>query len=551
VRSFFGRHAFPLAVGAIAVAFLTLFFLVPLIKVFGASVLDATGKSFTLANYKSVLSNPFFLNGLGNSLMIAAAAAISTVVVGVPFAFCLARLPIGGKAVLLALAALPLVLPSFVSAYALVLLFGRSGIVTGALQSLGIPFESLYGAKGIVAVYTLTLYPYVALPVIAAFKSVDVSVEEAAQNLGASRARVLRTVTLPLVLPSILSGGLLVFIEALENFGVPFVLAEDRPILSVEAYKLFVGETTDNPASAGVLGVLLVVCTVIALLIQRAVLSRRRFSTGTRRSAGVLPVSPGIRRLGATYCWTLVGLALVPFVAVVVISFLRFSGPVLQGSFALDNFAQLFQRSYRPLTNTLMLATLAACGATLIGVPIGYIVVRHRSRLSALIDIVATSPFAVAGTVLGIGLVMAFSSGFLILTGTAIIMVLAYMVRKLPFSVRSASAILHQIDPSLEEASVNLGVPPALTFLRITVPLMLGGIVGGFVLTFVTVASELSATVVLYSGPWTTMTVAMFQALEGTSAGVAAAAATVLIICTVLPVALVYRLLRRHELSMM
>jgi iron(III) transport system permease protein len=236
---------------------------------------------------------------------------------------------------------------------------------------------------------------------------------------------------------------------------------------------------------------------------------------------------------------------------VVVISFLKFSGPVLHAGFSVDNFAQLFQRSYRPLTNTLLLASLAAIGATLIGVPIGYVVVRHRSRLSGLIDIVATSPFAVAGTVLGIGLVMAYSGGFLILTGTAVIMVLAYMVRKLPFSVRSASAILHQIDPSLEEASVNLGVPPALTFMRITVPLMLGGIVGGFVLTFVTVASELSSTVVLYSGPWTTMTVAMFQALEGTSPGIAAAAATVLIICTVLPVALVYRLLRRHELSML
>lgn len=545
------RNAFPLTVGAIAVAFLTLFFLLPLLKVFGASILDNAGMRFTLENYTNVLSNPFFLNGLTNSLTIAAAAAICTVLAGVPFGFCLARLDIGGKAVLLGLAALPLVLPSFVSAYALVLLFGRSGIVTGALQYLGIPFDSLYGAKGIVAVYTLTLYPYVALPVIAAFKSVDVSVEEAAQNLGASRARVLRTVTLPLVLPSILSGGLLVFIEALENFGVPFVLAEDRPILSVEAYKLFVGETTDNPASAGVLGVLLVVCTVIALLVQRAVLARRSFSTGTRRSAAIMPVSPAMRRLGAAYCWTLVGLALVPFAAVVVVSFMRFSGPVLQGSFALDNFAQLFARSYRPLTNTLLLATLAACGATLIGVPIGYIVVRHRSRLSGLIDIVATSPFAVAGTVLGIGLVMTYSGGFLVLTGTAAIMILAYMVRKLPFSVRSASAILHQIDPSLEEASINLGVPPALTFARITVPLMLGGIVGGFVLTFVTVASELSATVVLYSGQWSTMTIAMFQALEGTSAGIAAAAATVLIICTVLPVALVYRLLRRHELSMM
>ena len=547
----FGRHAFPLAVAAVAVAFLGLFFLVPLIKVFGASILDAAGKSFTLANYVTVLSNRFFLTGLTNSLGIAAAASVCAVLVGVPFAFCLARLPIGGKPVLLALAALPLVLPSFVGAYALVLLFGRSGIVTGALQALGIPFESIYGAKGIIVVYTLTLYPYVVLPVTAAFKSVDVSVEEAAQNLGSSRWRALRTAVLPLVLPSILAGALLVFIEALENFGVPFVLAEDRPILSVEAYKLFVGEVGSNPASAGVLGVLLVVCTIMALLAQRGILARRHYATGARRSAPLMQVSPALRRLGAAWCWIVVAAALVPFAAVVVISFLKFSGPVLHAGFSVDNFGELFQRSYRPLTNTLLLASLAAVGAMLIGVPIGYVVVRHRSRLSGLIDIVATSPFAVAGTVLGIGLVMAYSSGFLILTGTWLIMVLAYMVRKLPFSVRSAGAILHQIDPSLEEASINLGVPPALTFLRITVPLMLGGIVGGFVLTFVTVASELSSTVVLYSGPWTTMTVAMFQALEGTSPGIAAAAATVLIVCTVLPVALVYRLLRRHELSML
>src|SRR5687767_4045369 len=213
---FVRRHTFPLAVGAIAAGFLGLFFLLPLIKVFGASILDASGKNFTLTNYVTVLSNRFFLNGLTNSLGIAAAASVCAVLVGVPFAFCLARLPIGGKPVLLALAALPLVLPSFVSAYALVMMFGRSGFVTSTIRSLGIPFDSIYGAKGIITVYTLTLYPYVVLPVTAAFKSIDVSVEEAAQNLGASRGRMLRTVTLPLVLPSILAGGLLVFIEALE-----------------------------------------------------------------------------------------------------------------------------------------------------------------------------------------------------------------------------------------------------------------------------------------------------------------------------------------------
>jgi iron(III) transport system permease protein len=497
-----------------------------------------------------MLTDPFYLEGLANSLMIAAAAAALTVVVGVPFAFALARLPVGGKAVLLALAALPLVLPSFVSAYALVLMFGRAGIVTRALHAIGIPFGSVYGAPGIIAVYVLTLYPYVVMPAIAAFRAVDVSMEEAAQNLGAPPARMLRTVMLPLVLPSILAGALLVFIEALENFGVPFVLAEDRPILSIEAYKLFVGETSDNPASAGVLGMLLIVCTVIALLVQRGLLARRGFATAARRAAPVLAVGRPLRIGAAAYCWLLVGTALVPFAAVIVISLMRFQGPVMVAAFSLGNFAQLFGQSFRPLLNTLLLATLAGVGALVIGVPIGYVVTRFRTRLTAAIDILATSPFAVAGTVLGIGLVLAYGGGAVILTGTSTIMIIAYVVRKLPFSVRQAGAILRQLDPSLEEASVNLGVPPAMTFMRITLPLMLGGIVGSFVLTFVTVASELSATVVLYSGPWTTMTVVMFQALEGTSAGVAAAAATVLIVCTVVPVALVYRVLRRRELSL-
>jgi iron(III) transport system permease protein len=551
MKQFFRLYAFPLTIGALAAAFLVLFFLVPVLKVFSASLYDAAGKTLTLSNYSHVLSNRFFLNALGNSLTIAAAAFALTVLIGVPFAFCIARLPVGGKAALLALAALPLVLPSFVSAYALVLMFGRAGIVTAALRSIGIPFESIYGMKGIILTYTLTLYPYVVLPTVAAFRSVDVSIEEAAQNLGSSRLRTLRTVTLPIVLPSILAGGLLVFIEAMENFGVPFVLAEDKPILAVETFKLFVGETAANPSSAGVLGMLLIFCTIVVLLIQRNVLARRHYATGARRAPPLLVVNRPLRAAGAAFCWTVIAAALVPFVAVVVISFMQFSGPVLHNEFSLDNFAQLLQRSYRPLVNTLFLSIGAAVAATLIGVPIGYLLVRRRSRMSALLEIVATSPFAVAGTVLGIGLVLAYNSGLVILTGTWLIMVIAYAVRKLPFSVRASSGLLQQIDASLEEASVNLGVPPFATFLRITVPLILGGIVGGAVLSFVTIASELSSTVVLYSGPWMTMTVTMFQALEGTSAGEATAAATILILFTVLPVALVYRLLRRFEVSLL
>ena len=400
-------------------------------------------------------------------------------------------------------------------------------------------------------VYVLTLYPYVLLPTVAGLKALDISVEEASQNLGASRWRTFWKVIFPIVIPSILAGALLVFIETLENFGVPFVLAEDKPIMAVEAYKLFVGETDTNPASAGVLGVLLVLSTTLVVVIQRRYLGRRRFATGARRSPPLLEVGRGWRMLATAYCWGVVLASLVPFFAVIVISFMEYRGPVLHPNFSLDNYAELFRRSLRPLQNTLMLATIAAFGAALLGVPIGYVITRHRTRLSAFLDIVATLPFAVAGTILGIGLIISFNTGWLALTGGWLILVIAYMVRKLPFTVRASSAILHQIDPSLEEASINLGVSPMVTFVRLLVPLMLGGIVGGMVLTWVAVAAELSATVVLYSGQWQTLTVVMFQALEGTGAGLAAATAALLIFVTVGPVALVYRLLRRHEMSLL
>ena len=207
----------PLAIAALALLFLSVFLLYPLANVFGASVLDAEGETFTLANYTKMLGRPFYRTAILNTLSIGVAATTLTTLLSVPFAFALARLPVPGKSALLALAAAPLVLPSFVSAYAIVLLLGRSGVITKLLQGVGIPFGSIYGVPGLVLVYTLHLFPYVLLPTVAAFKAVDVSMEEAGQNLGASRLRVFFTVTVPVVLPAILAGALLVFMEALEK----------------------------------------------------------------------------------------------------------------------------------------------------------------------------------------------------------------------------------------------------------------------------------------------------------------------------------------------
>ena len=535
-----------------ALALLALFLLYPLGLVLNASLrVDGTG-ALTLANYLKIFASRYYLGSIGNSMIAAALATLGAALIGTPLAFCLARIDLPGKALLLTLATLPLVLPSFVAAYALVLLFGHAGIVTTGLRAIGIPIGPIYGLTGITIVFALTLYPYVLMPAIAGFKAIDISIEEAARNLGGSRLHAFRTVLLPVAMPAVLAGALLVFIEALENFGVPIVLAEDRPFLAVDIFKLFAGEADNNPAAAGALSVVLIASTALVLLVQRRYLNQRRFTTNARSVPAPLALSPGWRALAAAFSWGMVVLSLLPFLAVLLISFLRFRGPVLTWHLGVSNYSMLLAGSYQPLYNTLMLATITALVATLLGAPIGYIVTRHRGGLSSVLDVIGMIPFAVSGTVLAIGLIIAFNSGWLILTGGWLILVIAYVVRKLPFSIRSASAIVHQIEPSLEEASINLGVSPLRTFVTMTVPLMASGLAGGMILVWITAASELSSTVVLYTSRWSTMTVRMYQLLEGgEGAGSASAAAAILIAFTAVPLLFVHRRLRRQDGSML
>ncbi len=535
-----------------ALILLALFLLYPLGLVLNASLrVDGTG-ALTLANYARIFASKYYVGSIANSMTAAALATVGATLIGTPLAFCLARVDLPGRTLLLTLATLPLVLPSFVAAYALVLLFGHAGVVTTGLRAIGIPIGPIYGLTGITIVFSLTLYPYVLLPAIAGFKAIDISIEEAARNLGASRLHAFRTVLLPIAMPAVLAGALLVFIEALENFGVPVVLAEDRPFLAVDIFKLFAGEADNNPAAAGALSVLLIVSTALVLLVQRRYLNQRRFTTNPRSVPTPVPLSPGWRAVATAFSWGVVILSLLPFLAVLLVSFLKFRGPVLTWELGVGNYAALLTGSYQPLYNTLLLATATAIVATLLGAPIGYIVTRHRGGLSNLLDVIGMVPFAVSGTVLAIGLIIAFNSGPLVLTGGWLILVIAYVVRKLPFSIRSSAAIVHQIEPSLEEASINLGVSPLRTFVTMTVPLMASGLVGGMILVWITAASELSSTIVLYTSRWSTMTVRMYHFLEGgEGAGSASAAAAILILFTAGPLLLVHRRLRRQDGSML
>ncbi|MGH7068493.1 MAG: ABC transporter permease [Acetobacteraceae bacterium] len=551
MRGFGSATAFRRGVSIVALAFFALFLLYPLWLVLHTSFLDQGTHQLGLANYAQILASRYYLQSAENSLLASALTTALTVLIAVPMGFCVARVAIPGKQTLMTIAALPLVLPTFVSGYALLVLLGRVGVITVALRSAGIPMPPIYGMSAIVIVFTSTLYPFVLLPTVAGFRAINASLEESARNLGGSRWRVFWTVLLPLVMPAVLGGSFLVFIESLEDFGVPAIVTQGLPFISLDIFNLFAGAAESNVGVASALSVLLLIVTSWMLLLQRRYLGRRRFATSARRPASPIELGWAGRTVAAVFCWGVVIASIFPFVAVVVISFMQFKGPVLHWRPGLQNYGALFGQSFQPLYSTLALATAAALAATALGAPVGYVLVRYRSRLSGLLDVVSMAPFAVSGTVLAIGLVIAFNSGWLVLTGGWLILVISYVVRKVPFSIRASSAIVHQIDPSLEEASINLGVSPVRTFAKLTMPLMVGGLVAGMVLVWVTVASEISSTIVLYSARWRTMTVVMFQTVQGTSAGEGTAAAAVLVLVTAIPLFLIYRLLGRRDVALL
>ncbi len=544
------RPPFVLMSQAVTFAFLVLFLVVPVVLILRSSVLTPDGIHLTLGNFRKIFAYDYYRAAVINTLEVSAGATIAATLLGVPIAFCLARMPIPAKSLAVTLGTLPLLLPSFVSAHAWVLLLGRFGFLSQALRSVGIPFGSIYGRGGMIFVYTIQGFPYVLLLAMSAFSAMDVSLEEAGENLGSSPWRTFRTVTLPLLIPAMLSGGLLVFMASAENFGVPFVLAEDVPVLSVEAYKLFVSEMGGNPSLAGAMGVFLILCTAVPLLLQRMYLRRQRFATQNRGRPRVLTVSTWVRRLATVLVFGVDFVALLPFLVVIVASFLEMRGPVMFFRFSFQSYREILTQSPEMITNTYLLATLGTVVAVALGVPIGYLVTRQRLRSGSLLEVLSNAPLAIAGTVLGIGFILAFNAHPLILTGGWVILVLAYTTRMLPFNVRSTVALLHQIDPAMEEASINLGVPPGQTFIRVTVRLLLAGVVSGAILTWVNVASELSSTVILYSGPWATMTVGMFQAMESRNLGVASAFASILVVSVAVPLLFVTRMFGQREVSL-
>ncbi len=521
---------------------LCVFIVYPFYTILTKSVFSTKVEGITLYNFIRFVTKPYYYKTLLHSLVVCLSTVVLTALIGVPIAYLMTRYNIAGKKLLHILIIMSLMSPPFIGAYSWIILLGRNGLIAKLLGTIGMTSPTIYGRNGIIFVFMLHLFPYIYLYTSGAMNSIDSSLEEAAENLGMSKLRRILTVTLPVILPSILAGCIMVFMTSLADFGTPMLLGEGYTVLPVLVYNEYMSESAINPNMASALSVIIVLCSLLILTFQKYVVDRKNYMMSSLRPPQEVQLKGAKRFWASLPVYLVTFLAFLPQIVVVCQSFVErsFSG-VVQG-INLSNYQAMLKRLSTNITNTYVFSLVAIVFIILFGILVSYILVRKKGKVASLIDTLIMFPYVIPGSVLGIGLIVAFNRKPIVLVGTAAIMIISYVVRKLPYTVRSGSAFLYQMDPFIEEASINLGVSPMKTFFTVTARMMLPGILSGAVLSWITCINELSSSIMLYSGKTSTIAVAIYQEVTRMSDGTAAALATILTVTTILSLLIVFRI---------
>ncbi|TBL71462.1 iron ABC transporter permease [Paenibacillus thalictri] len=531
----------------VSLAFFLLFLIYPLGKVFMASML-ADGK-MNFDNYINFFKLKYYYGALLNSFIVSGSATVLACMIGIPMAYVMSRFHIPCKGFVHILIILTLLSPPFIGAYSWILMLGNNGFITRFLGSLGIHIKSIYGLHGMIFVFALQYYPHIYLYVSGALKTIDKSLEEASESLGVHAWSRIRKVTLPLIFPTVSMGALMVFMASFSDFGTPMLLGQGLKTLAVLTYEEFVGEMGTNPGMSSTISIVLLLITTLLLFWQRRLVAKKSYAMNSMRAPEIVKLK-GLPKLGAyVFTGAVVLLSLIPQATVIVTSFIKTKGPVFTSEFGFDSYREVFGRVPEAIGNTFAFSSVAIVIMVLAGMLISYVVVRKKSKLTALLDAMIMIPYVIPGTVLGISLIIAFNTPPIVMTGTWMILVVAYVIRKLPYTMRSSSAILFQLDRSVEEASISLGVPPMKTFFKTTAILMLPGVLSGAILSWVTTINELSSTVVLYHGSTATITVSIYREVVNGTYGTAAALASILSLCTIVSLIIVNKISGKRGFS--
>jgi iron(III) transport system permease protein len=500
------RATFPSgeAVVAVLVAiFLLLFLIVPVATVVYVAFTERGTGAFTLVNFADFARTDLFVRSLWNSLYVSAMAVVFASLLALPLAYLTTRFEFRGAVIVQTLGFLPLIMPPFVGAVAMQLLFGRNGSVNLILDDwLGIKIPFMEGLNGVIFVEALHYFPFILINLSAALRNIDRAMEEAAQNLGCCGFRLFRRIVFPLAMPGYVAGASLVFVKVFDDLATPLLL-NVKDMLAPQAYLRVTSIGLADPMGY-VISVVLIIGSIMAMWISARALRGKDYATVQRGGGGLARrvMRPWEAALSYVVVTLILLLVLAPHIGLVLLSFATvWSFSPLPDAFTLAHYARVFGDSFVYIKNTLIYASLAGLIDVVVGAAIAYLVIRTRLVGREWLDWAASAALAIPGVVLGIGYLRTFY-GVTLPNGRPlatlwIVIVLALAIRRLPYALRACHAALQQISVSLEEAAENLGASRTRTIRRIVVPLMTGGILAGFVSSFATAAVELSATLML------------------------------------------------------
>lgn len=499
-------------------------------------------KNITLENYSSIIQNNGYRDALKNSLILSVIVSVLVVLICVPIAYGIARTKMPFKKTISALCTIPLIIPTFISAYAFILMFGRAGWVTQIFQFFGGNDQLInpYSMTGIVLVQVFFFFPYALWPMVAAFKVSDITLEEASENLGGKSWFTFIFITFPLALPGIISSALLIFTVSFSDFGTPIIMApKELNLIVVEAYREISGFY--NWAGAAILTVVMIIVAAIFFWLQHLLTKGRNFgSVSGKPKQQKLNENKVTTRVLAIYSGFIVLIPLLATLSIVLQSFATTWGKdLLPSGYTLKHYQTLFSTSTGNIVNSLVLAAGALVLCVIIATFVSYFVVRQNS---AKLDFITSIALVVPGIAFGIALIQTFNTAPLQLTGTAVLLILAYTIRRLPYMIRSTMGTMRAIKQDIEEAAINLGASQLVAAITIIGPLMLPGIAAGSLLTFITVIKETSISVLLAPPEWAPMSLAIFQNLMRGEYYTASAMAVVLVIIVLILQAVANRL---------
>ena len=519
------RQPLLLAAVVLTILLLLLFVVYPLLKVLIFSLTDADG-NFSLANLVTILTTSRYLAVFGRTMLLGIIVAIIATFIGYIFAYTITRTNVPCKKFLKTIATLPILSPPFILSLSIIFLFGKQGFITKTL--LGITGNNVYGMGSLVVVQVMSFFPIAYLTLSGILSSIDASVEDAACNMGASRWHTFWTVTFPLSLPGIISGCLLVFIQSLEDFSNPATIGGEFSTLSIEVYQIITGSYDMQKGS--VLALLLLLPAVTAYLFNKYWVSKKSFVTVTGKptQARKLIDEGHIKWPLFAFCMVVAAVILLFYGTVIFGSFVRTWG--YDYSLTLDQYRKALAYGWDSLKNSMLLGLISAVIGGLLGMIIAYITAKRNYYGKRFIEVSSVLMFAVPGTVLGISYVLAFNTKPLVLTGTALILIIVFTFRNMPVAIESGTTTLLQIDNSIEEASTILGADTGYSFRRITLPMLRNAFFSGIVYSFTKAITAVSAVIFLVSARWNLVTSKIYSLFDQAKYSQAAAFVTMLVL---------------------